>query len=155
MVKLNMKDYTGAIMIEPPKNAWGLQTVKIKGAGLYPGYPVTQTGEAVPEVITPAAANDVFYGILLDKPGNGIDELFTAGETATAMMNGSGGACWTYAKTGVATMYPGTRLHIDATAAGPFCIIGENMLFENVGLLIEYSATDASDDRPIKVVLCG
>ena len=154
MAKLSMKDYTGAIMIEPPKNAWGLQTVKIKGADIYPGIPVTQTGEAVPEVVTSGTADDVFYGIVLDKPGNGIDELFAAGETATVMMNGSGGACWTYAKTGVATMFPGTRLHTDA-GTGIYCIIGEGMLYENVGLVIEYTATSATDDRPVKVVLCG
>ena len=155
MAKLEMKDYTGSIMIEPPKNAWGLQTVKIKGAALYPGFPVTQTGEAVPEVVTPASADNVFYGILLDKPGNGVDELFTAGETATVMMNGSGGACWTYVLTGVATMFPGTRVHCDATTPTAYCIIGENMLYENVGLCIEYSATDAVNERPIKVVLSG
>ena len=152
MAKLLMKDYTASIMIEPPKNGWGLQTVIIGGADLYPGHPVTQTAETPPTVASPASANDVFYGILLDKIGKGIDEVFTAGESATVMLNGSGGACWTWLIAADATVFPGTRLHM---AAGVYCTIAETMLFENVGLIIEYSLTDASDDRPVKVVLCG
>jgi len=154
MAKLLMKDYTNAIMIEAPKNAWGLQTVKIKGADLYPGHAVTQTGETVPEVVSSGTANDVFYGILLDKPGHGLDEVFTAGETVTCMVNGSGGACWTWAKAGVADLDVGHILHTDA-GTGVYSIIGEGGLFETVGRVIEYSATDATNDRPVKVVLSG
>ena len=154
MASLEMKDYTNAIMIEPPPNAWGLQTVKIGEAGLEPGYPVTQTGEAVPAVVSGATANDVFYGVLLDSADVGIDEAFTSGDVATCMMAGSRGACWSWAKAGVANLIVGTRMHIDAATPTKFLIPTEGMLFENAGLVIEYSATDAAD-RPIKVALTG
>ncbi len=150
-----MKDYTNAIMIEPPPNAWGLQTVKIGEAGLYPGMAVTQTGETVPAVVYGATANDVFYGILLDSANVGLDEAFTANDVATCMIAGSRGACWSYAKTNVASLIVGTRLHTDTATPGRYLVINEAMLFENVGLVIEYSATDGSNDRPIKIALTG
>ena len=154
MAQLKMKDYTNTIMIEPPRNAWGLQTVKIKGSDLYPGCPVTQTGETVPEVVSGGTANDVFYGVLLDDADHGLDVVYTAGDFVTCMMAGSGGACWTYLKANEGSVHVGTRLHTDA-GTGIYTIIAESMLYENVGLIIEYSATDASNDRPVKVVLSG
>ena len=153
MAKLKMKDYTNAILIEPPRNAWGIQTVKIKGSDLYPGHPVTQTDETVPEVVSPASLQDVFYGILLCAEGHGLDVIYTAGDFVPCLMAGSGGACWTWLKAAESTVQVGTRVHAEAT--GTYCVILESMLYENVGLVIEYSATDASDDRPIKVVLSG
>jgi len=155
MAQLKMKDYTNSIMIEKPPNAWGLQTVTIGETGLYPGMAVTQTGETVPTVVYGAAADDVFYGILLESADQGIDEAFAVGDTATCMIAGSRGACWSYAKANVASMFPGTRLHTDTGTPGRYLVINEAMLYENVGLLIEYSATDASNDRPIKIVLSG
>ena len=154
MAQLLMKDYTASIMIEPPKNAWGLETVIIGEADLYPGMPVTQSGETVPAVVYSATAGDIFYGILLDSLGKGIDEAFASGDTATCMMAGSRGACWTYLKANEGTVFPGTRLHTDV-AVGRYCLILETMLAENVGLVIEYSLTDAGNDRPVKVVLSG
>jgi len=154
MARLNMKDYTNAIMIEPPPNAWGLQTVKIGEAGLRPGYPVTQTGETVPSVVYGATANDVFYGILLDSADVGIDETFANNAVATCMVAGSRGACWSYAKASVGNLHVGTRMHQDADTPGRFLVVNEAMLYENAGLVIEYSATSASD-RPIKIALTG
>ncbi len=148
-----MVDVTNAILIEPPRNAWGIQTVKIKGADLYPGHAVTQTGETVPEVVSSGTANDVFYGILLDEADGGLDAVYTAGDRVECMLAGSGGACWTWAKASAGELHVGTRLHTDA-GTGVFSIIGESMLFENVGLVIEYSA-DVANDRPVKVVLSG
>ena len=153
MAKLKMKDVTNAILIDPPNNSWGIQTVKIKGADLYPGHPVTQTGETVPEVVSSGTANDVFYGILLDIPDADIDAVFAAGDFVPCLMAGSGGAAWTWGKASLGALQVGTRLHTDA-GTGTYCIIGENMLFENVGLVIEYSA-DVANDRPVKVVLSG
>ena len=155
MAQLKMKDYTNSILIEAPPHAWGIQTVTIGEAGLYPGMAVTQTGETVPSVVYGATANDVFYGILLDSADQGIDEAFSSGDTASCMIAGSRGACWSYAKSGVATMFAGTRLHTDTGTPGRYLVIAETMLYENVGLCIEYSATSATDDRPIKIALTG
>jgi len=154
MAQLKMKDYTNAIMIEPPRNAWGLQTVKIKGSDLYPGMVVTQTGETVPEVVSVGSEDDVTYGVLLDDADHGLDVVYTAGDFVTCMLAGSGGACWTYLKAGVASIHVGTRIVSDANT-GIYSIINEAMIYENVGLIIEYSATDGSNDRPAKVVLSG
>lgn len=154
MAQLKMKDYANAIMIEPPPNAWGLQTVKIGEAGLEPGYPVTQTGETVPAVVYGATANDVFYGILLDSADVGLDEAFTANDVATCMIAGSRGACWTWAKASVANLIVGTRMHQNTATPTKFLVVDETMKFESAGLVIEYSATSASD-RPIKLVLSG
>ena len=153
MAKLKMVDYTNSIMIDPPTNAWGLQTVKIGETCLFPGYPVTQTGETVPAVVTSGSANDVFYGVLLDSADVGLESEFENGAVATCMVAGSRGACWSWAKASVANLIVGTRLHTDA-GTGKFLIIGEAMLYENAGLVIEYSATSASD-RPIKIALTG
>jgi len=153
MAKLKMKDQTNAILIDPPKNSWGIQTVKIKGADLYPGHAVTQTGETVPEVVSSGTANDVFYGVLLDVPDKGIDVVFAAGAFVPCAIAGSGAAVWTWAKASAGALHVGTRLHTDA-GTGVFAIIGENMLYENIGLVIEYSA-DVANDRPVKVVLSG
>ena len=153
MAKLKMKDYTNAILISPPCNSWGIQSVKIKGADLYPGHAVTQTGEAVPEVVSSGTANDVFYGVLLDVPDKGIDVIFSAGDIVPCALAGSGAAVWTWVKASAGALQVGTRLHTDA-GTGVYSIIGENMLFENVGLVIEYSA-DVANDRPAKVVLSG
>jgi len=150
-----MVDYTNSIMIDPPPNAWGLQTVKIGETGLFPGYPVTQTGETVPAVVTSAAANDVFYGILLDSADSGIEQEFDLNAVATCMVAGSRGACWSWAKASVANLIVGTRLHTDsAGATDRYLVINEVMLYESAGLVIEYSATSASD-RPIKIALTG
>ena len=155
MAKLKMVDYTNSIMIDPPPNAWGLQTVKIGETGLYPGYPVTQTGETVPAVVTSAAADDVFYGILLDSADQGIEQPFAVNDVATCMIAGSRGACWSWAKASVANLIVGTRLHTDsAGATDRYLVVNEAMLYENAGLVIEYSATSASD-RPIKIALTG
>ena len=153
MAQLKMKDYTNAIMIDPPKNSWGIQTVKIQGSDLYPGMVVTQTGETVPEVVSVGTGNDVTYGVLLDDADHGLDVVYTAGDFVSCMLAGSGGACWTYLKASQASVHVGTRIHSDA-GTSIYSIIDESMLFENVGLIIEYSATVAND-RPVKVVLSG
>ena len=155
MAQLKMKDYCNSILIEPPEHAWGLQTVKIGEAGLYPGYPVTQTGETVPAVVFGASASDVFYGILLESADVGLDEVFAVDAVATCLIAGSRGACWTFMKANDGAVHVGTRVHQDADNAGHFCLVIETMMYESIGLVIEYSANDASNDRPIKVVLSG
>ena len=141
------------ILIDAPKNAWGLQTFITKGVDILPGVPVTMTGETAPEVVTVGTANDVTLGVVLCNPGHDIDLAYAAGVEVTVAMAGSGAAVWTYAKANVADLFAGASLHTDA-GTGIYSIIGENMLFEWVGRVIEFSATDASDDRPVKVVLC-
>lgn len=154
MAELEMADYTGAILIEKPPNTWGIQTFKIKGAALKPGYPVTMTGETWPEVVTPATTDDVTLGILLENKAQDLDEVYAAGTKVRAALVGSLAAVWTYAKAGVGSLVFGTPLVSDAGAAGPYCIVGEGALYESVGKVIDYSPTDASDDRPVKVALC-
>ncbi len=154
MAKLNMKDYANSIKIEAPRSAWGIQTVQIGQTGLYPGYPVTQTGETVPAVVYGATADDVLYGILLDDGDMDLDGEFTSGDPASCMIAGSRGTCWSWAKASVANLQVGTRMHQDSGTPGRFLVINEAMLYENAGLVIEYSATSASD-RPIKLVLSG
>lgn len=154
MAKLKMADYTGGILIEAPRSAWGIQTVEIGEAGLYPGYPVTQTGETVPAVVYGAAASDVFYGILLENADDEIETEFTSGDRASCLIAGSRGSCWSWAKASVASLQVGTRLHQDTAGPSHFLIVVETMAYENAGLVIEYSAT-STDDRPVKICLTG
>ena len=150
-----MADYGGRVLIEAPKNAWGIQTFTIKGADIYPGIPVTQTGETGSEIVSCATANDVFCGVVLCNPDHDPDTAYTAGDRVEVALNGSGAVVWTFVKAAVAALVVGHILHADAATPTVYCIIGEGGLFETVGRVIEASPTDGANDRPVKVVLCG
>lgn len=152
MAILAMSTYTGSILIEAPKNAWGIQTFTCTTTTVFPGSLVTGTGETPPDVVVVGTANDITLGVALCKPGHDIDTAYAAGESIPVAMAKSGAAVWTWLKANEASVFAGTPVLSDA-ATGVFVIIGEGALYEHLGHIIEYSATDASDDRPVKVVL--
>ena len=145
-------DYTGKILIEAPPSALGIKTFSATTTTIFPGYVVTATGETDPDVVVVGTANDVSTGVALCKPGHDIDSAYAAGEFFPVALCGSGAVVWTHLKTGEASAVVGTPILTDA-GTGIFSIIGEGALYEHVGFLIEYTATDASDERPVKVRL--
>ena len=149
-----MADYGGSVLIEAPKNAWGIQTFKVVGADIKPGIPVTQTGQTSPEIVTCGTAADVFLGVVLCMPNHDPDTAYTAGDRVDVAMSGSGAAVWTFLKQNEGDVFPGHILNTDA-GTGIFSIIGTGGIQECVGRVIEVSLTDAANDRPVKVVLCG
>lgn len=153
MARHDLSTYTQKVLIEAPPSALGIKTFSCTAATVYPGYVVTTTGETDPDVVITGAANDVATGIALLKPNHDIDTAYAAGEFIPVALCGSGAAVWTYLKTGVASVVVGTPIHSDGATPSAYGIIGEGRLYEHIGLILEYSATDASDDRCVKVRL--
>lgn len=140
------------VLIEAPPSALGIKTFSATTTTIFPGYVVTATGETDPDVVVVGTANDVSTGVALCKPGHDIDTAYGAGDFFPVALCGSGAVVWTYMKANAGAVLAGTGILTDA-GTGVFSIIGEGALFEHVGFVIEYSADDASNDRPVKVRL--
>lgn len=150
MARLDLSTYTNKVLIEAPSRASGIKTFSCTTTTIFPGYPVTATGETDPDVVVVGGADDMFTGIALLKPNHDIDTAYAAGEFIPVALRGSGAVCWTYLKTAGGALVVGQPVQHDAGTT-VYCIVGE-AIHEHVGIVWEYSA-DQANDRPIKVVL--
>jgi len=142
---------TNKVLIEAPSRASGIKTFSATTTTIFPGYPVTATGETDPDVVVMGAADDMFTGIALCKPNHDIGTAYAAGDFFPVALRGSGAVCWTFLKANNGDLVLGQPVIMDATPT-VFCVVGETVN-ELVGSVWEYSANDASNDRPFKVVL--
>lgn len=150
MARLDLSTYANKVLIEAPCRAAGIKTFSATTTTIFPGYPVTATGETDPDVVVMGAADDMFTGVALCKPNHDIDTAYAAGEFFPVALRGSGAVVWTYLKTSGGACVVGQPVMMDATPT-VYCIVGE-LINEHVGVVWEYSA-DQANDRPIKVVL--
>ena len=151
MAILALSTYANKVLIEAPSRASGIKTFSATTTTIFPGYAVTATGETDPDVVVVGTANDVTTGIALCKPNHDPDTAYAAGEFFPVALTGSGAVVWTFLKANAGDAVVGAPVITDA-GTGTFSILGE-LIFEYVGRVWEFSANDASDDRPIKVVL--
>lgn len=151
MAKLVMSDWTNKILVEAPKTAMGIKTFSCTTTTIFPGFPVTATGETDPDVVIVASADDQTTGVALCKPNHDIDTAYAAGEWIPVALRGSGAIVFTYMTANAGDCVVGTSIITNA-ASGAYCIIGE-LNNEYVGSIVEFAANDASNDFPVKVRL--
>lgn len=146
----NMKDYTGAILIEEPFTATGLQTFKVEYASnLKPGYACTTHGASAGYIRAPDGADEQCVGIVLDNADLDIDAYFAAGKTVTVAMKGSQAVAWAYNNT-QDVLYVGQPMKHNATNG--YLTVGEEVN-EYIGYAIEQTAADTGYYNPFKLRL--
>lgn len=145
----NLEDYTGAVLIEPPRSASGLQTFKVFVAdNLKPGDACTTHGASIGYIRAPDGADEKFTGIVLDNADLDIGTQFPVGTEVTVAMKGSNAVTWAFQNT-QDILYVGQQMQ---HANNIYLTVGE-LVNEYAGVVEEHAAADVGYYQPFKLRL--
>lgn len=145
----NLEDYTGAVLIEPPRSASGLQTFKVfVAANLKPGDACTTHGATVGYIRAPDGADEKLAGIVLDNADLDIGTQFPVNTEVTVAMKGSMALVWAFNNT-QDILYVGQPMQ---HATNIYLTVGEEVN-EYAGSVAEHTAADAGYYNPFKLRL--
>ena len=157
---------------------WAVATARVNGSSeLRPGYVCTSTGggAGTVDVAKPDAADDNVFGVVECNPDQDMDTNYDDDKEVTVYLRGGGHVVWCFAKANVGAFKAGDVVVADAATDNgfviPFTVSNapptaydeatmqteldkfDAYIKSYVGIVWEDSANDASNDRPIKVLM--
>lgn len=147
----NFADYTGAILIEPPIYASGIQTFSIGTPDtIMPGWCVTQDGEPEGSCTNLNSGDSSVIGVVLDSEAAPLDVAIPGGTKVSVAMRGSGALVWVLFN-GQTAVNPGTECRAMDNDLG---IVGSSAgSNKGIGIITEYAAADVGYYNPVKLRL--
>lgn len=157
----------GAQILVRAGHPWGKVTRKTNGADIYPGMPVTETGETFPDVAKCAAAGDTVLGVVECPPDCDVDTVIPNDKTVEVYLKKSANIVrmWHAGVNGgsvvagdiVYSLSSGGEGHIEpmykhAAYAGDATLLATFMAHDYVGISYETHASNTAN-VPIKVIL--